>query len=338
MIADSLTRLEDFEVADRVATTRDALDSIARHLANVPGRKNLIWVSTAFPLVVQRPHEFIDNSRDVDRAARALSDANVAVYPVDPRGIPGAMAYGYVTAPELGTLPAGCSSGPCVRPPLSQVRGPEAGVDTMITLAGLTGGRAFRDTNGLEESMRQAMEEGKVSYVLGFYPPDDAFDGHFHKLEVRVARKGVEIRARNGYFAAPSPGSTASPRATTKQLLDATLDATAVRVAAGAKPDPAQSGHYLVHVMVDLHDIQFEHQNGHATGAVDVSLYAQGAKSARTITRQIDIQEEQFAESLAAGIVVENSLPVEPESSEIRVVAQDHSTGEAGSLRIPLKK
>jgi hypothetical protein len=123
-----------------------------------------------------------------------------------------------------------------------------------------------------------------------------------------------------------------------QQLLNATLDATAGRVSAGAKPDPAQSGHYLVRVVVDLHDIQLEHQNGRVTGALDVSLYAEAAKAARTITRKIDIAEEQFAESLAAGIVVENSLPSEPASREIRVVAQDHATGEAGSVRIPLKK
>jgi VWFA-related protein len=94
MIADSITRLQDFVLTDRVQTTRAALIAIARHLAQVPGRKNLIWVSGSFPLLIQGPHETIDYSQDVDAAARALNDANVAVYPVDARGLMGSPATG----------------------------------------------------------------------------------------------------------------------------------------------------------------------------------------------------------------------------------------------------
>jgi VWFA-related protein len=335
MIADSLSRLEDFEVTDRVSATRDALEAIARHLASVPGRKNLIWVSTAFPLVIIRSHEVIDYSRDVNRAARVLNDANIAVYPVDPRGLPGAMAYGYVTAPEHGPSSAGCK-GPCVQMAPDQVRGPQAGLDTMNTLAGLTGGRAFYNTNGLEESMLQAVEDSRVSYVLGFYAPEGSFDDRFHKLQVRVARKGVEVRARTGYFASRSSLEGAFTHSTLQQLLDASLDATAVGITAGAQPDTAQSGHFLVHVVVDLRNVQLDHQNGRATGAVDVSLFAESAKSVRTITRKIDIAEEQMADALAAGVIVDNSLPVEAASREIRVVAQDRASGAAGSVRIPI--
>ena len=37
----------------RAELTTDALEGIANHLAGVPGRKNLIWVSAAFPLVIR---------------------------------------------------------------------------------------------------------------------------------------------------------------------------------------------------------------------------------------------------------------------------------------------
>jgi len=37
--------------------------------------------------------------------------------------------------------------------------------------------------------------------LLGFTPPEDARDGRFHKLEVKVARKDLAIHARDGYYA-----------------------------------------------------------------------------------------------------------------------------------------
>src|SRR6185295_4276228 len=111
--------------------TTDALTAIARHIAVIPGRKNLIWVSGTFPIGIgndlevraqanampslgrnttpatqmgglpdvpagpgfggaQSQQLFTD---DIQRSWRALNQANVAVYPVDARGL---------MAPELG--------------------------------------------------------------------------------------------------------------------------------------------------------------------------------------------------------------------------------------------
>ncbi len=81
MVRRSLEGLEDITATDHVQLTREALEAIARHLANVPGRKNLIWISASFPIFIQRATYNIDFTGDVDAAARALNDANVAVYP-----------------------------------------------------------------------------------------------------------------------------------------------------------------------------------------------------------------------------------------------------------------
>lgn len=79
----------------RVALTMEALQSISHALSAYPGRKNLIWVSAAFPLLLnvdghakmkgeaaRRNYE-----RPLQRMADALMSAQVAVYPVDARGI-----------------------------------------------------------------------------------------------------------------------------------------------------------------------------------------------------------------------------------------------------------
>lgn len=50
----ALARMDEMIKADAVKNRADAtlsaLEAVARHLAGIPGRKNLIWVSASFPL------------------------------------------------------------------------------------------------------------------------------------------------------------------------------------------------------------------------------------------------------------------------------------------------
>ena len=69
----------------------------------------------------------------------------------------------------------------------------------MNTLADLTGGRAYYNTNGIEDSMEQAVDDAAVTYTLGFYPAGEA-DDTFHRLTVKVAGKGRDARFRRGYY------------------------------------------------------------------------------------------------------------------------------------------
>jgi VWFA-related protein len=332
MLADSLTRMQDFAVADRVGATRDALKAIARHVAKVPGRKNLIWISGSFPLIIIRPHDVIDNGRDVDEAARMLNDANVAVYPVDARGLIGVTAGNAEQGPNSGCKPA---LGECDIPSPQGV-GP-TGVDSMNRFAALTGGQAFYNTNGIEDSIRKAVEDSAITYTLGFYPAEETADGKFHKLAVKLDRKGVDIRSRNGYFAAKAGEDPAAPLTVT-QLLQDPLDASAVGIAAQASPDAAQSGRYEIRAVIDLHDIHLEHRNGLSSGAVNVSVFVEGSRSARTITRKVEIPDDQLASALTQGLIVTDTVEMAAKTADARVVAQDPATGAAGSVRISLKK
>ena len=84
---------ENFEVGLREEMTIDALDQIARYLSIIPGRKNLIWFSGAFPLrflqggANPNMDPMADYTGQVKKAAELLALARVAVYPVDSRGL-----------------------------------------------------------------------------------------------------------------------------------------------------------------------------------------------------------------------------------------------------------
>jgi VWFA-related protein len=76
-------------------------------------------------------------------------------------------------------------------------------IDTMHLLANDTSGRAFYNTNDIGGSVRQTIDDARVTYVLSYYPSHDKWDGRFREIKVTVGRSGVEVRHRKGYLAVP---------------------------------------------------------------------------------------------------------------------------------------
>jgi Ca-activated chloride channel family protein len=74
-------------------------------------------------------------------------------------------------------------------------------------LAEDTGGGYFElmKTTDLSPTFARVAEELRSQYLLGFAPP--SLDGRTHTLDVRVLRRGMHVRARKSYLAAPdTPG------------------------------------------------------------------------------------------------------------------------------------
>ncbi len=65
-----------------------------------------------------------------------------------------------------------------------------------------TGGYTFPDPQDkLTEIFSKIEQDLRSQYVLGFTPPPEARDGRFHKLEVKMTRPDLSVRARVGYYA-----------------------------------------------------------------------------------------------------------------------------------------
>jgi len=114
---------------------------------------------------------------------RALNEAEVALFPVDPRGLTTARMLdpAFVTDCTLIT---------------DNFTWP-----TMDTFAQRTGGVPFYGRNDLEAGVRSAMEDVETGYTLGFYVRKEGEPGGFHKLTVRSLRPGVKLRYKEGYYA-----------------------------------------------------------------------------------------------------------------------------------------
>jgi VWFA-related protein len=312
----------------REIDTKQVLEAVARHLEDVPGRKSLIWISPGFPL----RYEGLDFNPDMEQTARVLNDANVALYAVDAHGLVGALGgpTGIADAEH-----AGRAGGP-VQPAKDAY---PAGLDTMAKLANLTGGLLFMNDNGIENLIQTAVEDGELTYTLGFYPMQEAQDD-WHNLKVEVDKPGINLRYRENYFAAriapaAAPAANDHPK-TVEALLKDPLDATQLRLVAETTPDQAKPGFWQVQVSVDLHDIHLENQDNVWVGGVNISLSIDGSRGYRTISTKVRIPSEGLAAALERGIAVNDSIDGTGLTGRLRIVAQDRATGAVGSIRVPL--
>jgi VWFA-related protein len=176
----------------RVEITLSALKSLARTLSGYPGRKNLLWVSESFPFAVMLNNingraSLTDRnySPEIARTGNLLSDAQVAIYPLDASGLAGPVHIDSET----------------------NAGGVEDNLDahaTMNDLAERTGGRAFYNINYVAEAVRESIDDGSTYYTLGYYPENHDWNGAFRKIQIKLQHGGVKLRYRTGYFAADS--------------------------------------------------------------------------------------------------------------------------------------
>lgn len=311
-------------------TVRNALREIARHLSNVPGRKNVVWVTTAFPLYIVELG--LDFRPEMEQAAHALNNANVALYAVDARALMGALQ-------GLTSITPAEAPGPPANPHIINMlmhRGEPAdprGLNTEQMLSGLTGGLTFfNKSNAIEESIETAVEDGDFTYTLGFYPDPAAQDGKWHDLKVHVARGGIELRYRRNYFA----GSEDENAPTLDQILKEPLDSTQLALRAEAHLDPARPQILNLKVNIDLHDVAFSHANSTRTGAIDLSFYIEGAHRVFKKPLRIEIPDARFDAALEKGLDAVAPVNITGGGDALRIIAQDKTTGAAGSVTVPL--
>ncbi len=300
--------------------TIDALESVGHHLAGIRSRKNLIWVSGGFPVTA---FGGVGKSpvREVNRAARSLSDANVALYAVDARGL----------IPTFTGVPG--------RQTVTTLSMAQANQDIMQSVSEKTGGRAFLNTNDIQGAIRRAADEGRTSYVLGFYPTDDRADGRFHRLTVKVNRPDVEVRHREGYFAPPTAKQASALRTdAVNAAVVSPIDASGITLRARLDPVAGRPAEYRLSLRVQSAAIGLERRDGESRGAVDVivaQVRADGAEG-RSLDKRVDIRvpDERLTEFQRDGVSLDHTFTLVPSAARLRIVVRDVRTGAVGAIGV----
>jgi VWFA-related protein len=311
----------------RLDITTEALRLIADHVGGLPGRKSLIWVAGDFPFNIESNNlERTQDGRltqfasEFELTARALVNANIAIYPVDARGLIGGGVHdsGVVQASDMTAFAP------------------------MKTLAARTGGRAFYSTNDVMGSIREAISDSQFTYELGFYPSDVKWDGSFHSIRVKVKPPGAQVRAREGYFAFGESRDAPDTRmALISEAAKGPLEATQLSVRAHVSSNQSNDETKLtLAIALDSRQFDFEEKNGAWNELIEFAFLQldDKGKVIRTSRREfpLALDVDTLQQLMAQGLSLEQDLPILPNAVELRVIVLDGGRGKLGSLQIPL--
>ncbi len=342
--------LEQTRRTVRIEYSLQALQTIAHALAGYEGRKNLIWISAAFPLSINpnisleedsgSPFDEMENhGQKVAKTAQILTDSQVAIYPVDPRGLA-----------TFSTFSAANGGGGYSRNPAAfgnalqgESRRLTAAHDTMNLLAENTGGKAFYNRNDLDKAIYDGVTDGSTYYLLGYYPENKKWDGKFRKVQVKVTRGGVKLRTRLGYYAADPQPVEIKPN--TKQRDRDLGDAlrlggptlTSLFFEAGVMPPTPQSQNKItVNYAISPHALRIQRgEDGleHADLECVVQAYNEKGKPVNSVfsSVQVAMKPQTYQKSLKTGLPCQNQLELQPGSYQLRFAVRDAHTGLIGT-------
>lgn len=317
-LADPSGNMAQFFSERRALDTFTALRYLARHLSGTAGRKSIVWLSEAFAIPLREGRgEFLEQMR---RATQSLNDAQVALYPVDARGLVGAV-----------TLNRG-------RPAFTTFAGVRGNIETMQVVAEDTGGRAFANSNALDLSIRHAVDDSRLTYLLGYYPADTKWDGRYRRLAVQVDRKGLMVRHRRGYLAAAAPANDEKARnAALREALEGPLQST--RIGLSATADRTDGSQLSVTVRIDPGTLTLERDGGMWRGAIDLLIADVSSKGLGTISASakldITLTDDGRAKAARDGLPVTRTILLRPDTLQLRIIARDVPSGNVGSIVIP---
>ncbi len=353
----------------RIRTTMESLRAIGRMVSGMPGRKNLVWVSASFPITLtpedasvtytptptdptapppppnetsqfaygqQLRQQEVENIR---RTAALLADAQVAIYPVDARGLVGSQLAdaSFSGLNSAGMLVIGQQFGAQVSAAGSAVTNIQG---AMHDLAQQTGGQPYFNRNDVDAAVAVASRDGGTYYDLGYYPEKRKFDGTFRKLKVTVTRPNVELRYRRGYYAVDPTRGDAKQRETEMNTMLVRGSGDATQVTFDVQLQPPANNKITVRFLVPSRSFSTEEKSEGRRVNLDLFLAAvtrDGKVATHTgLTVDATLNPDQFAQVQQQGLLVPMEATLPAGEFELRLAVRDNRTGYFGTLNVPL--
>jgi VWFA-related protein len=367
-----------------VSETIRALKALGFYLSQFPGRKNLVWMSGTFPVdiipntggsggessgLAGSPDPFRGNRgytiaiRDL---ALLLQSGNIAVYPVDVRGV---LDNGLFN-PASGSAGSNAANVASAAQTLEAFAGSNGQIHAIMqTIAHETGGRAYYNTNDLSGSMMEAFNDGSNYYSISYVPTDQKWDGQFRKIRLNVDREETKLYYRQGYYAEepdklkhsfPSPDSTiktamlrGSPAVTEITFRLKVKREGGVRVIQASAPVlksreenalPHLTGpavHYTIEYAITPSQLQFYSSAGSYRGRLTFSAIAYDADG-KMLNADIGgfatpLSGEVYAAVQRDALHIRTGIDLPPGKVFLRVGVHDLTTNKIGAFEIPFE-
>ena len=337
-------RIDDPDAAERgfhARNTLDSLKSFAQVLENVRGRrKALVYFSEGIDYDITDPF----NNRDATTIVAATQDAiaaatraNVVFYGIDVRGL----GAGYDTGIEIQSFPEDTSLGLNNSALFNEVRQAQ---DSLRVLSEETGGFAVVNNNDIPGAFERLVEENSSYYVMGYYPTNDRRDGRFRRIEVRVNKPGLTVRARRGYVAPRGrvqETKLAGPNDATPELREAMsspvpVSGLSLATTASVFKGPDNKGAVVISTTIGGRDLSLIEKNGTFNNDLEIAWMAVDAKGnlfpGDRNTLNMALKPDTLARLRAGGFRVITSLDLPPGRYQLRVAAREANTRRSGSV------
>jgi VWFA-related protein len=280
--AESIKDPYDAERGLNARRALQAVENVASWLRDVQGRrKALLLFSEGLDYDIYQPFNLTQSASaivtEAREAAAAAQRANVNVYGIDPRGLSQFGELIDISArSDYPQLEYGTFRGALHELRLSQ--------ESLISLSEETGGLAVVNSNDVVGGLGRIVLDNSRYYLLGYYSDATKWSRKFFKIDVRVKRPGLSVRARRG-FMPPDPRATAKAReadvkAGTTPALKAALSKPVpigdlpLRLFAAAFKGGGSNGSLLLALEIDGSSLKFEERDGRFNEKIEVSIVA----------------------------------------------------------------
>ncbi len=157
------------------------LESIARGLAKIPGRKTVVLMSEGF---------FVEDARStIESVAAQAARSGITIYSIDGRGLVNGLS------PNTDA----------VHHDRARSTAFDTGDDGPTILTANTGGFMIGYLDDMSQAFGRIVRDTSTYYVIGYQPENTTMDGKIRKIDVRANVPGARVRARKSYAAVALP-------------------------------------------------------------------------------------------------------------------------------------
>ena len=324
----------------RVVLTLNALNSLGRILGGLPGRKSVIWVTGDIPL------SLIPEDRTVTSAELEEDLPSLSTRRVDEHASGNYAATARVLhAEEIRETAARLSSSQIAIYPVD-ARGLTLSTDTdaqeqMREIARETGGRAYVNQNEIKVGVERAIEDQTAAYTIGYYPQNKKYDGKYRNIKVKVKRDGVEVQNRRGYFAIDATqvkgyDSREEVASATHDVVPSTMVAFTARVV----PAAANKGKVGLDFLVDASSLSAQDSGGNKqlNATFYATIFMPDGKMGSSLSEKVDqsFDDKTYQQILQHGLQLHMDMDAPPPNSRVHLAVQDGRTGMVGTINAPV--
>jgi VWFA-related protein len=310
-----------------------ALETLAKMYREFPERKSLIYFSSGMTTTG------VENNAQIRSAVDNANRSNMSIYTVDSQGLVALPPGGDASQASAGRAMFG---GGAMMRQRNNLLGSQ---ETLVTLSHDTGGKAFTDTNDLSLALKQVQKDTNVYYVLGYFSANSKEDGKYRKIRVELARPGLKIEHRPGYFASKSFGQLTQQERDLQLQQAMNIDRPFVDVPLILQTDyfRKDDATTLVPISIELDGdgLKFEEKGANRESKFEFVAQATDLKgkiaSVARDSVQVRLPAEKAEKIKAGGIFYSTGFQLRPGSYKLKFLVRDNVTGKLGSFEQPIQ-